>query len=149
MGALKLNRNRPDERDGRRGRKALRLAVFPGGEGLIERVVSLLEAGGLEIVKDGTRAGVVLASDGDVATNVIEVLDGAAKPDLPGASVRPISLSLVDAEAAHIRRVLELCNGNRTKAATALGVARSTLIRKLHEIEVRDKHRGSDGADGR
>ncbi len=34
-------------------------------------------------------------------------------------------------ELAHIRRVLELCDGNRTLAAQYLGITRQTLARKL------------------
>ena len=142
MSVLKLNDIRRGPKSGRRER--LRLALFPGGEALIGRLIALLEAGGFQVMRNGDPHGdAILGSDGEIATNIVEILDNQPAQGNPGdraSNVRPISLSLADAEAAHVRRVLDLCNGNRTKAANALGVARSTLIRKLHEIEVREKH---------
>jgi DNA-binding NtrC family response regulator len=41
------------------------------------------------------------------------------------------TLSLADVERRHIVRVLKTCKGNRTEAAKALGLARSTLVVKL------------------
>ena len=43
-------------------------------------------------------------------------------------------LSLRSAESGHIQRVLQLMSGNKRKTASALGVSRSTLDRKLAEI---------------
>lgn len=40
-------------------------------------------------------------------------------------------VSLAEVEAAHIRRVLEACQGNLKQAAQILGIARSTLYEKL------------------
>jgi DNA-binding NtrC family response regulator len=46
----------------------------------------------------------------------------------PGGNVIP---TLEDIEVAHIRRVLELCGGNRTVAAQHLGITRQTLAKKI------------------
>jgi DNA-binding NtrC family response regulator len=46
----------------------------------------------------------------------------------PAASAIP---TLEAVELAHIRRVLELCDGNRTLAAQYLDITRQTLARKL------------------
>jgi DNA-binding NtrC family response regulator len=40
-------------------------------------------------------------------------------------------LSLENLEARHIQHVIRKCNGNHTRAAEALGISRSTLMRKL------------------
>ncbi len=40
---------------------------------------------------------------------------------------------LRDVELAYIRYVLELCDGNRSRAARTLGIGRSTLLRKLRQ----------------
>ena len=53
-----------------------------------------------------------------------EATAGAAAP----ASAIP---TLEAVELAHIRRVLELCDGNRTLAAQYLDITRQTLARKL------------------
>jgi DNA-binding NtrC family response regulator len=39
--------------------------------------------------------------------------------------------TLAEVELAHIRRVLELCGGNRTQAAARLGITRQTLSKKV------------------
>lgn len=44
-------------------------------------------------------------------------------------------LSLAEMEKQHIKRVLELTGGNRTKAAKALGIGLRTLQRKLKTLE--------------
>lgn len=49
-------------------------------------------------------------------------VNSANLPDLP---------SLAQVEAAHIERVLEACDGNRTRAALVLGIDRRSLYRKL------------------
>ena len=52
----------------------------------------------------------------------------------PGGHIRnPLSLTLDQMEQEHIRAVLKLTKGNRTKAAKALGISQSTLWRKLKD----------------
>jgi ActR/RegA family two-component response regulator len=41
--------------------------------------------------------------------------------------------SLKNVEYEEIQRVLQECEGNRSKASKKLGIARSTLWRKLHQ----------------
>lgn len=43
-------------------------------------------------------------------------------------------MSLSEMEASHIEKALNICSGNRTQAAKLLGIARSSLIRKLEEL---------------
>jgi transcriptional regulator with PAS, ATPase and Fis domain len=43
----------------------------------------------------------------------------------------PAIPSLEEVELAHIRRVLEICNGNRTLAAQHLRITRQTLARRI------------------
>jgi DNA-binding NtrC family response regulator len=42
-----------------------------------------------------------------------------------------LHLTLAEVEAAHIRRVLEHCGGNKSRAAQLLGIDRKTLRKKL------------------
>ncbi len=61
-------------------------------------------------------------------------LSGSApKPSESSALSEGKIPTLAEVELAHIRRVLELCGGNRTVAAQHLGVTRQTLSRKLEE----------------
>jgi two-component system response regulator AtoC len=51
--------------------------------------------------------------------------------DGPGDSRLQGIPTLTEVELAHIRRVLEICDGNRTLAAQHLGITRQTLSRKI------------------
>jgi two-component system, NtrC family, response regulator AtoC len=53
----------------------------------------------------------------------------------PEADARPAIPSLAAIELAHIRRVLEVCGGNRTLAAQHLGITRQTLAKKIGGAE--------------
>ena len=49
---------------------------------------------------------------------------------------RPAAIPTLDeVELAHIRRVLEICGGNRTLAAQHLGITRQTLAKRLGSAE--------------
>lgn len=46
------------------------------------------------------------------------------------------TLSLEEVEALHIRRVIEACDGNLTRAAKRLGISRTTLWRKIRKFGI-------------
>jgi two-component system, NtrC family, response regulator AtoC len=56
-------------------------------------------------------------------------------PDVESSSVSSTALTgiptLAEIELAHIKRVLQICDGNRTAAAQHLGITRQTLARKI------------------
>ena len=55
---------------------------------------------------------------------------GDAQASPPPASEHEI-LSLAEMQRRYVTRVLALCDGNRSRAARALGIGRNTLLRKL------------------
>jgi transcriptional regulator with PAS, ATPase and Fis domain len=61
------------------------------------------------------------------------VAEALAAPEPVASDADPLRgiPTLADLELAHIRRVLEICNGNRTLAAQHLGITRQTLSRKI------------------
>jgi DNA-binding NtrC family response regulator len=75
----------------------------------------------------------------------------SAPPGSPAAFVpaSPESIqSLADLERAHILHALEVCEGNRTKAARHLGVSIRTIRNKLHEYGVAGRDDEAPPADG-
>ncbi|HVX94849.1 MAG TPA: sigma-54 dependent transcriptional regulator [Polyangia bacterium] len=61
---------------------------------------------------------------------VSAVLAAPPVPAAAGAEARSIP-TLEEMELGHIRRVLEICGGNRTVAAQHLGITRQTLAKKI------------------
>ena len=55
-----------------------------------------------------------------------------------GEGSAPEGLTLAEVEKRHILRVLARCEGNRTRAAQALGIGRNTLARKLKQYGLAD-----------
>jgi DNA-binding NtrC family response regulator len=70
--------------------------------------------------------------------NPQSITDKDLKPLLQRADDTPIlagqSLSMEQAERLAIQRALRVCNGNRTKTASLLGISRDTLYRKLRQF---------------
>ena len=65
------------------------------------------------------------------ATLVAAALNAPAPPVVSATGPRVAIPTLEEVELAHIRRVLELCGGNRTVAAQHLGITRQTLTKRL------------------
>ncbi|MFN7980762.1 MAG: helix-turn-helix domain-containing protein [Vicinamibacterales bacterium] len=59
--------------------------------------------------------------------------------DVLTAYVRPLR----EIEEEHVQFALRACNGNKKRAAAALGISRDTLYRKLADFEERLLHAGA------
>jgi DNA-binding NtrC family response regulator len=60
-----------------------------------------------------------------------------------GSMAAPVeeTLTLQQVELRHIRRVLDHCQGNKTRAAEALGISRLTLRQRLKDAGLTDDDR--------
>lgn len=63
------------------------------------------------------------------------ITEGVASLPADGlmAHVRPLR----EVEEEHVQFALRVCNGNKKRAAEALGISRDTLYRKLADLEER------------
>jgi DNA-binding NtrC family response regulator len=72
----------------------------------------------------------VILSDGPL-------LEAATLPfDFLAAPAAQAATSLADAEKLHIEKVLHQAKGNKTETARLLGIALTTLYRKLEEYKL-------------
>jgi transcriptional regulator with PAS, ATPase and Fis domain len=75
------------------------------------------------------------------------VVESNLPPQIRKAAAAPLvhaAMSLDEMEAAHIRQILEANSWNQDRAATTLGIGRTTLWRKIRRygIEVKKRNRG-------
>jgi transcriptional regulator with GAF, ATPase, and Fis domain len=109
---------------------------FAGDVAIGEDAFARLEAhawpGNVRELKKVIERAIVLAAGGAITAEHI-VLRGAPSPSAPSISAAPAALKNERdrAEIAAIREALAACNGNQTRAAEKLGIARRTLIEKL------------------
>ncbi len=102
---------------------------------LNRRVLAALEKydwpGNVRELRNALERAIILARGGAID---VEHLPAELRGAAPGST----SQKLADVERAHILRVLEACEDNRTRAAEVLGISRSTMKRKLAEYGIRD-----------
>jgi len=112
-----------------------------GRPALTDAAVAFLAAqpwpGNVRELENTIERAVILA-----AGDVIDVAD-VAGPRRPGPSLPGLTTftgdhvpTLDELERTHILRVLELCEGQKTKAASMLGINRTTLWKKLRQYGI-------------
>jgi len=89
--------------------------------------------GNIRELQNAIERAAVLSQDGVILAENLpaEILRAVAGGIRSGD---PLTRSLDDFERDHIRTVLKLVQGNRTRAAKALGISQSTLWRKLKDM---------------
>lgn len=111
---------------------ALVQAPWPGNvrelENCVERAVVLSQ--NQEI--DRLDLPNAMANSGQTATP-----DSAASTELPVGPPLPLKQALIEPEKRIIEQALAYCDGNRERAATLLGINRSTLFHKLKKLSIR------------
>jgi DNA-binding NtrC family response regulator len=107
----------------RRAQTVLLQHPWPGNVRELENVVS--------------SACITAAGDFIDLADLPEQLQRRGNPSSAGDDWRPLSLD--DVRKIHIQRVLDMCQGNRLRAAQILGIGRTSLYRYLK----RDEHSGN------
>lgn len=96
-----------------------------------ERAVGVLRSyswpGNVRELRNAIERAVLLCEYGDISEKHL------VPPDGQGTAIEPM-LTLIDMERSHIDHVLKMTDGNRTKAAQVLGIARSTLNTKIKQL---------------
>jgi transcriptional regulator with PAS, ATPase and Fis domain len=122
---------------------------FPEQSSRAEIAVEALEQlrayhwpGNVRELENVVTRSLIIAGGGDIAVEHLPSLDASTPVERPAveAAATAVDQSLADVERDHIVRVLKHQQGNLTKAATVLGVSRTTLYKKLrdHDIGPRD-----------
>jgi len=106
---------------------ALREYDWPGN---VRELLNVLRRASLFSISD--------TLDGDLVRRMIaaSVFGNARESNPTPGATRPSPTSLADVEREHIERVLGEMDGNITKAASALGIDRRTLQRKLRSYGI-------------
>ena len=108
---------------------------------LEKHVMDLLEAydwpGNVRELENEAQKMVAL-SEGVVTEEVLSlpVRSGPAEPLVPGQEIRDLDGLVGQVEREEIARALRLSQGNKTRAASALGISRFTLQRKLDKYRM-------------
>jgi DNA-binding NtrC family response regulator len=107
-----------------------RATLFAEGPVLDGELVRRMIAASIFAHSDATRPSSPAAQAAAPEPREPQARDGAS-PQRDSQAVPPTSTNLAEVERTHIERVLADMGGNITRAATALGIDRRTLQRKL------------------
>ncbi len=105
---------------------------------LSPEALSILRAytwpGNIRELKNVIERAVILSTTETLTPDLLAV--ELSTPFAEGPEPTANTLSLASAEKAHIQKVLRLTGGNKTKAAERLGIALTTLYRKIEEYGI-------------
>lgn len=102
----------------------------PLSEATKARAMAYPWPGNIRQLENAVCRALALRSPGEEITAADLLPDQPPPPQAPGADLT-LATAVRIAELEHIHRVLDLCQGNRSKAAGILGISRKTLWEKL------------------
>jgi DNA-binding NtrC family response regulator/predicted hydrocarbon binding protein len=97
----------------------------------INSLMSYPWPGNVRELENAVEHAAVLCSDGLITPEILPTAVSGDISEPPRGNPRQ---SLREMERTHIRRVLELTNGNRAEAVRILGISEATLYRRLKEL---------------
>ena len=109
-------------------------------KGFTKEVISILEVhkwpGNVRELENTIHRAIAVCQNEYIDTSDLpETLTGKARPQIQG-STAPGDSSLAAYERAAIINAMEICNNNKIKAASILGIGVSTLYRKLGQYKI-------------
>lgn len=90
---------------------------------VMKRLCSYMWPGNVRELRNVIERAAILCNDKEISTEHLALPDGTGPGETP--------MTLTEMEQAHIRKILELTGGNKTRSAQILGIARSTLNEKI------------------
>jgi transcriptional regulator with PAS, ATPase and Fis domain len=106
------------------------LRLFPA---TVDVLMNYPWPGNVRELKNALEHAAVLCTDGLITP---EILPAAVIGRAPLPALGNTAKSLKDLELERIRQVLEMTQGNRSKASRILGISEATLYRRLRNIKV-------------
>jgi DNA-binding NtrC family response regulator len=100
----------------------------------LEALVSYSFPGNVRELENVIEGACALSMDDPQVITDRDLRHALAQPSSAPRGEMPLALE--DLERVAIERAIRVCGGNRTRAATLLGISRDTLYRKLRELRV-------------
>lgn len=125
----------------RKKSKALHRVIEPLSEEAVEQLRTIDWPGNVRQLANVLERAIVIAPGRVITDKILADAMGSCRPFVrrPHQTPTPIKEKtderLQDVEGSAVLRALETCGGNRKQAAQRLGISRSTLWRRLKELE--------------
>jgi len=111
-------------------------------EAAMERLKTHAWPGNVRELRNTIERAAILAAGGEIGSKHLGIQGEQAlqpQPAQPSQALELESFSLREMEETLIRRALDACRGNRSKAARQLGINRTTLYNKLKQYGVDER----------